>query len=178
MSEADELAQRFVERRDERTFRLLYRKASPRVYGFLLRLVRLDHALAEDLLQETWVRAVRSLDQFRGAAQFLTWLTGIAFNVWRERARLDMRRPLHALDETDESSGAELDLDQTIAFEQALANLNDDHRIVLILHDIEGFTHPEIAARLAVPEGTSKSRLSEARAALRALLARSEEKQR
>ena len=87
---------RFVTRRDERAFRQLYVLHTPAVYGFIRRLVGRDVALADDVLQEAWLRASSGLAFFRGESAFRTWLTGIALNCYREwRLWLTGDRPGH-----------------------------------------------------------------------------------
>ncbi len=155
----------------EWAFRELYRRHTPRLYRFLVRLA--PGADAEELVQETWLRAARNLPRFRWRSALATWLTGIACNVLRERVRVDVRRPAPvSLDEVNEDStsappatGADVDL------ERAVAALPPGYRAVLLLHDVEGHTHEEIANLLGIAPGTSKSQLSNARRALRARLA-------
>jgi RNA polymerase sigma-70 factor (ECF subfamily) len=151
--------------------RELYNRYAPRVYAVIRRLAG-DDALAEDWAQEAWVRAIRALPTFRGDARFSTWLHRIAVNSalhgkrWRERrARNEIELP--ATLPTGSRS------DQTalrLTIEQALQGLPDGMRQVLVLHDVEGYTHEEIATFLGVTAGTSKSQLFKARARMRTLL--------
>lgn len=163
-----ELAER-VRRGDERGFRALYRRHTPALYPFVLRLVAGDEAQAEDVIQDTWVRAVRALPGFRWDAAFRSWLHGIALNRVRELHRKRARRDAIGLPEADTwtpppPTAARLDL------ERAISTLPDGYRTVLLLHDVEGFSHPEISERLGVAVGTSRSQLFHARRALRTLL--------
>jgi RNA polymerase sigma-70 factor (ECF subfamily) len=123
---------------------------------------------AEDAIQETWIRTVRGLDAFRWQAAFSTWLTGIAVNCARESLRRRSRRNetstegvLERLGGPRPEPGRRLDL------EEAIAALPDGYRTVLVLHDLEGFTHPEISERLEIAVGTSRSQLHHARRAVR-----------
>jgi len=160
----DELIRRLGVGRDEEAFRTLYGRHTAAVYGLLCRLVGRP-AEASDLMQETWLRAVRHLSLFRGQSAFRTWLTGIALNCYREWRRKHTRE-IPASDPDMRTSPARWS-DEIAAVNQVLALLAYEHREVIVLHDIEGFTHEEIAEALEIEPGTSKSRLSRARRAFR-----------
>jgi RNA polymerase sigma-70 factor (ECF subfamily) len=160
----EELLRRVVQRQDEEAFRILYGRHSAPVYGLLCRLSGRG-ADASDLLQETWLRAVRHLSLFRGQSAFRTWLTGIALNCYREWRRRHARDS--GLDDPDARPAVTRAADEMAAVAQILAALPHEHREVIVLHDVEGFTHEEIAAALEIEPGTSKSRLSRARRAFR-----------
>jgi RNA polymerase sigma factor (sigma-70 family) len=165
-----ELVARVLETGDEPAFRALYRRHTPRLWPLLLRMLGGADAKAdaEDAVQETWIRAVESLGSFRWESAFSTWLTGIALNCARQTLRRRRRRGetttdglLERLDGGRPDPGRRLDL------EGAISSLPDGYRAVLVLHDIEGFTHPEIAERLEIAVGTSRSQLHHARRAVR-----------
>ena len=160
-----ELVERFCAGGDEAAFRSLYARHSPAVYALLRRLVGPD---AEDTLQETWMRAARRLSTFRGESAVRTWLFAIALNaareVWRGR---DPSGPPEPDDPRGSGPGTEAALD----LQQAVSALPPGYRAVLLLHDSWGYTHAEIGAFLDVEEGTSKSQLAHARAAVRRRLA-------
>lgn len=159
----DELIREFLERRDERAFRRLYALHTPAVYGLVRRLAGPRIDLADDVLQDTWLRASSTLARFRGDSAFRTWLTGIALNCYRERTR----RPRRVL--PDEAPASAVDgISTGLEVGNVLDALSAEHREVLVLHDVEGYTHEEIAAALGIETGTSKSRLSRARAMFRA----------
>jgi RNA polymerase sigma-70 factor (ECF subfamily) len=120
-------------------------------------------------VQDTWLRATTRLPDFRGDASLRTWLAGFTINCCRERWR--RREP--ATPEPEEATRSEPVVDR-LDLERAIAALPDGHREVFVLHDLEGFTHEEIAARLGIVPGTSKSQLSRARSSLRARMARAE----
>jgi RNA polymerase sigma-70 factor, ECF subfamily len=153
---------------DEQAFRELYRRHTPRLYLFVLRIVGGSEADAHDVVQETWVRAAQRLDSFRREAAFATWLTGIGLNVARGLLRRSGRWvSLEAAPEPwspPPRSGDRIDL------ERAIALLPAGYRAVLVLHDVEGLTHDEIGDRLGIAPGTSKSQLSHARRTMRRLL--------
>lgn len=164
---------------DEAAFRALYRRHTPRLWPLVLRMLggSASRAEAEDAVQETWIRAVQALDAFRWESAFSTWLTGIGLNCARELLRKRKRRNetstdgrldfLH--DGTHPEPGRRLDL------EQAISALPDGYRAVLVLHDLEGYTHPEIGERLGIAPGTSRSQLHHARRTVRQLLEPTEE---
>ena len=165
--EADrDLVHRFMRTQDEATFRALYRRHTPALYPLALRLVGGSESEAEDAIQETWMRACKALSVFEWKSTLRTWLTGILINRVREMQR-DVRRrnEQELLDEclnpTQVRPGERIDL------ERAIARLSAGYRHVLVLHDIEGYTHEEISAQLEISIGTSKSQLFHARRALR-----------
>jgi RNA polymerase sigma-70 factor (ECF subfamily) len=166
------LVSRFLERRDEAAFRALYDRHSGRLYRFLLRLTG-RAADAEEGVQETWVRACRSLERFAWRSALSTWLAGIAIRWWREECRRrgrvtdgDAAEP-EVLAGLAPASRGEID---RIDLERALGELALGYREAILLHDVFGHTHGEIAELLEVDEGTSKSQLSRARRLLRARL--------
>lgn len=165
-----ELAGLIVARGDEQAFRALYRRHSPRVFQFVLRMVGGDVAEAEDVLQETWLRAARSLEGFRWESAFSSWLSGIALNRVRELAR-KKKRSLVEVEGEWEMPVSPSDAAGKIDLERAMALLPPGFRTVLVLHDVEGFTHREIGERLGITDGTSKSQLHGARKAMRRLMA-------
>jgi RNA polymerase sigma-70 factor (ECF subfamily) len=158
------LIRRVAERRDEEAFRILYARHTGAVYGLLCRLAGRTTD-ASDLMLETWLRAVRHLALFRGQSEFRTWLTGIALNCHREWRRRHARE-LPAM-QADARAALHSASDDIAAINGALAALTSEHREVIVLHDIEGYTHDEIAATLEIEAGTSKSRLSRARRTFR-----------
>jgi len=161
---------RFLERRDEEAFRALYREHSPFLYRFLFRWTGGNEALAEEGVQETWIRAVRALSGFERRSSLRTWLAGIAIRWHREEARRERRhRPWP---ESENAAGVvPMRLEnERVDLERAIAALPEGYREALILHDVEGYTHAEAARLLGVDPGTSKSQLSRARQALRGLL--------
>lgn len=135
-----------------------------------------EEQLAKDFTQEAFLRAYRKLDQFRGDAKFSTWLHSIAVSVALNGIRKAdrHRKREHALDDVAgslaaaPSKRAEPGVRERI--EAAVDQLPDIYRTVFLMHDLEGYAHGEIATSLGVAEGTSKARLSRARAKLREAL--------
>jgi RNA polymerase sigma factor (sigma-70 family) len=164
------LAERVWRDNDEGAFRTLYRRHTPALHQFALRLLGGNEHEAEDVVQDTWIRAVEHLAEFRWEASLKTWLAGIALNVCRGLFRRKDRAwvTLHAGDEPTADPRTEIELWD---LEGAIAGLAPGYRTVLVLHDVEGFTHEEIAGRLEISPNTSKSQLSRARRALRVALA-------
>ena len=159
---------------DRRAARELYEAHAPRVFRLAYRLTG-DDDLARELTQETFVRAFAQLGRFRGDSALSTWLHRVTISVVsnamrkvkRFRARetdLDEATPLAV-----QTPMADPDLREKL--HRAIDELSEIYRITLVMHDVEGYTHEEIAKVLGVAEGTCKSRLSVARAQLREKLA-------
>ncbi|MGH7593624.1 MAG: RNA polymerase sigma factor [Gemmatimonadales bacterium] len=154
--------------------RSLYDRHAPRVFRLAYRLCG-DRDLAGDLTQDVFVRVFRQLGQFRGESAFTTWLHRVAvttcLNTLRKVQRFRNREV--ALQHADDHSAVGADRDPVLhsALTAAIEALPEGLRIALVMHAIEGYTHGEIAAILGIAEGTSKSRVSEARARLRESLA-------
>ena len=163
------LVDRVVHEGEERSFRALYRRHTPYLFQFVLRLLQGNEPDAEDVIQEVWIRAVESLPGFRWEAELRSWLAGIALNLCRGLFRRKHRDWIEIVDEpvdpVSDRPHERLDL------ERAMALLPDGYRAVLVLHDVEGYKHAEIARMLGTTEGTSKSQLFRARRTMRSLLA-------
>ena len=156
---------------DAAAFGRLYWRHGARIRALARRL--LGSGEAEDGTQEVFMRAWHRLPQFRGEAAFGTWLHRLAVNVLlRERER--GRR--HSTEDTPlESLAAELRPPRDLDLERALATLPPGTREVVVLHDMESYTHDEIGRLLGIGESASKMRLHRGRSALRGLLAGREE---
>jgi RNA polymerase sigma-70 factor (ECF subfamily) len=157
---------------DVAAFEDLYRATVDRIHALCLRMCGDPH-LAEELTQESYVRAWRKLATFRGESRFTTWLHRVAVNVVLGHMRSVGRRPtlelvedpaaqLHAVHRSNPQ--ASLDL------ERAIAKLPLRARTVFVLHDVEGYKHHEIAEMADMAVGTSKAQLSRARGLLRKAL--------
>jgi RNA polymerase sigma-70 factor (ECF subfamily) len=164
------LAEAILSRGDERAFRTLYRRHTPRLLQLVLRLLGGTEAEAEDVVQETWLRACQGLDGFRWQSSFATWLTTIGVHQARDALRRRGRDRLVPTADPPDTPVAPPELAQRIDLEQAIAGLTEGCRQVLVLHDVQGMTHREIGAVLGIAEGTSKSQLWSARRTLRARL--------
>jgi RNA polymerase sigma-70 factor, ECF subfamily len=165
-----ELVDAVLQRKDERAFRELYRRHTPRLFMLVARLLaRGDHE-AEDVVQEVWVHAFESLGRFEWNSAFSTWLTGIGLNRVRDRIRRYGRSRENSVDTVPDIRVVHDSHDTRIDLERMIARLPDDQRLVFVLHDIEGMKHREISEHLEIPEGTSKTHLSTARERLRAMM--------
>ena len=159
---------------DESAMRTLWSRHAPHVDAVVRRLVGHDLDLAADIAQEVWIQIFKALPQYRGDSQFGTWAHRIAVN--RTLNALRKTRRLAKIETTVEEDSATVEPDperslmmQTI--ESAATKLSPGARAVFMLHDVEGYTHEEIAERLGITSGGSKSQLFKARAKLRTLLA-------
>lgn len=165
-----ELVDRIITGGDEQAFRLLYRRHTPRLQR-LARVIASGRGLeADDLVQDTWIRAVARLSTFEWRSSLLTWLTGILVNRTREVHRREMLAEFSELTEAIGPWPAAPDPVDRIELEQAIQALPPGARTVLVLHDVEGYTHEEIALMLDLSAGTSKSQLCRARRAAVRLL--------
>lgn len=168
-----ELVER-ARRGEESAFRALYDRHVDRIHRLAYRMAGEDD-MARDFTQEAFLRAFQRLDQFRGDAAFSTWLHSIAVSVslnglrkvdrHRKRERsLEDAAPVAATGTRRVEPGVRERLSE------AVDGLPEIYRTVFLMHDLEGYSHGEIAETLGVAEGTSKARLSRARAKLREAL--------
>lgn len=161
---------------DPQAERELYDRHVDRVYRLAYRMTG-DTEMAADCSQETFVKVFGKLDTFRGEAALSTWITSIAYSVIYNALRKVKRSResdvgLEAVDAAQLSAPtrrAEPDLKASLS--RAIERLPDGYRTVFVMHDVEGYTHEEIASSLGIQEGTSKAQLSRARAKLRQALA-------
>jgi RNA polymerase sigma-70 factor (ECF subfamily) len=153
-------------------FQRLYRQHVDRIYGAVLRLAGYDHARAEDLTQDAFVRAWQKLDSFREQSAFGTWLYRLAVNVALMDIRARGANPVGFVDEDSMPEPGETPFcaAERDELERAIAKLPPRARAVLVLHDVEGWKHEEIANELGMAVGSSKAQLHRARGLLRATL--------
>lgn len=156
---------------DVLAFETLYRRHHRRVHGVIVRLVGQAGSRAEDLTQEAFVRAWQALPSFRFESAVSTWLHRLAVNTALMELRARRSRPvadddedaLDGLSTPDTAGRAVLGRD----LERAVATLPPRARAVLVLHDVEGWKHEEIAEELGMAVGSSKAQLHRARGLLR-----------
>lgn len=157
---------------DRIAFEKLYRKHRDRIFGLVWRLCGGDPALAEDLLQEAFVRAWQKLDSFRGDSRFGTWLHRLSANVALSDRRSRVRRvgretELEGTVERLATGDKDVYAGQRMDLEQAIGRLPERARTVLVLYDIEGYSHAEIAEIAGMAVGSSKAQLHRARKLVR-----------
>jgi RNA polymerase sigma-70 factor (ECF subfamily) len=155
-------------RGDSSAFERLYRTHVARIHSLTRRM--LGNHEADEVTQDIFVRTWQKLGQFRGESAFTTWLHRLAVNVVIERRRSFAIQRERVVDDP-----AALDLvtvgparaDLTVDFEMAIEQLPPGAREILVLHDVEGYKHREIATMLDITTGTSKRQLHRARMLMR-----------
>jgi len=162
---------------DMEAFEQIYRRHHQRIYLLCLRMVR-NVSQAEDLTQEVFIQLFRKIHTFRNDSLFTTWLHRLTVNqvlmhfrkpiVKTERTTDDGATPIRVVHGTE--NPARMALLDRIALDEAIAQLAPGYRMVLILHDVEGYEHEQIGKILGCAVGTSKSQLHKARMKLRGLL--------
>lgn len=159
---------------DESAIRSLWTRHAPHIDTVVRRLVGGDDDLAADIAQEVWIQIFRALPSYRGDSQFSTWAHRIAVNRTLNALRKTRRLATLETEVHEDSAAVEPDSDRSFlaqSIEEAAAKLSPGARAVFILHDVEGYTHEEIAEELGITTGGSKSQLFKARGKLRKLLA-------
>jgi RNA polymerase sigma-70 factor, ECF subfamily len=172
---------RLAQAGDAAAFELLYKAHSRRVYSVCLRMTG-NPSLAEDLTQETFFLVFRKIQSFRGQSAFSTWLYRVSVNVilMKQRMKRLNETPLEGTDQT-EGDGARVrefgksdqrvsGLADRLILTGALMQLPRGYRRFVLLHDVLGYEHHEIAEVLGCHIGTSKSQLHKARISLRKFL--------
>jgi RNA polymerase sigma-70 factor (ECF subfamily) len=156
-------------RGDVDAFEQLYRLHAGRVYALCLRLTA-DAVAARELAQDTFVKAWEALPRFRADASLMTWLHRIAVNALLERRRGEKRRSARVSLADDEDEGeliagvvAAPDVATAIDLERAIGALPPGVRRAFVLHDVEGYTHEEIAMMTGLAAGTLRAQLHRAR---------------
>ena len=173
---------------DRGAFEEIYRRYVNRVYGLALRLTT-DAGEAEILTQDTFVKAWTAISGYAGHGNLGGWLGRVAVNLWHDRYRDSARRGQLALDVADYQFASEesmatasltgmrrsgrdgvIDLLTGLDLERCIARLPEGGRLAFVFHDVEGYTHQEIADLLNLAVGTVKAQLHRARRLLRKML--------
>ncbi len=182
---------RRLQQRDERAFHEIVRLYQHKVFNLVLRMIG-NREEAEDVAQEVFVTVFKSIDGFRGEAKFSTWLYRIAANHCKNRMKYLGRRSYKATGELDEAAERELQDAQPSAMtphldgpdkvlegmqmerlvQEGIALLDEEHRMLIVLRDVEDLSYQEICAITGLAEGTVKSRLHRARMSLKEYLAK------
>jgi RNA polymerase sigma-70 factor (ECF subfamily) len=179
---------RRIRQGDERAFEELVRLYQNRIFGLMLRMIG-NRQEAEDLAQEVFITVHRAIGSYRGEGRFYTWLYRIASNTCKNRIKYLKGRNFHRSVPVDDTPEAQADRgDRPVvslqaqihgpeamtegtrleaAVQRELAELDPEHRLLIVLRDIEGMTYQDILRVTGLQEGTLKSRLHRARVALR-----------
>jgi RNA polymerase sigma-70 factor, ECF subfamily len=189
MSELERSLLRRLRDRDERAFRELVETHRDRVFNITFRMLG-NRAEAEDVAQEVFIKVFKTIHEFREESKFSTWLYRVAVNSCKNQIKYLARRHdknRDELDETTHASGVNGTIgapmpsapDKALAsaqmeklMQEAIANLEEDQRIVVVLRDVEDLSIEEICEITGLPDGTVKSRLHRARLVLRKRLQR------
>lgn len=177
---------RKLQRGDAKAFRELVRKNQDRIYSLCLRMLGDAHE-AEDVAQEVFLAVHKHLPRFRGDCRLSTWLYRVAKNHCLNRIKYRERRETVDDSELNQVDGHQIDpghlsrperpdrallgAEERARVHAALSQLSAEHRLLVVLRDIEGMSYEEIARIAELPAGTVKSRLHRARSALAELLA-------
>jgi RNA polymerase sigma-70 factor (ECF subfamily) len=178
-----------LKQRDERAFVECVRTYQDRVFNLVYRMLG-SYEEAEDVAQEVFVTVFKTIDTFRGDAKFSTWLYRIAANHCKNRIKYLGRRARRRTAELNDAAERELLahphlLNQSAApdlvleglqleriVQDGIAQLDEEHRVLIVLRDVEELSYEEIGQITGLPEGTVKSRLHRARMALKEYMAR------
>ena len=168
--ELDELTLAGAKRGDMRACEKIYRKYHKQAFTVAIRICN-NRELAQDVTQEAFINAFKRMHQYRGDSPFWGWLRRVIVNQAISALR---KLPRHDAVELEDymspGKGDQEGVGQCMDLEQALAQLSDEDRMVVWLHDVEGYKHLEIAELAGKTESYSKTRLNRARAKLRALI--------
>ena len=183
--EDDETLVARTQKGDSAAFDVLVGRYKERLYATVYHMTA-NHEDANDLVQDTFIKAFKSIRSFRGRSSFYTWIYRIAVNRTINFLKRRKNRNQYSLDDVDSSIQTDPDLVEMMShvtprreagltelqekLNEALQKLSDSHRAVVTMHDIQGMTHADIAKVLKCSEGTVRSRLFYARQQLQGLL--------
>jgi RNA polymerase sigma-70 factor, ECF subfamily len=165
------LVEQFLLFRSDRVFGKLYDRHTTALYRLAMQWVDGCRPDAEELVQNTWLAAMKGLAQFRWECSLRTWLCSILIN--QSKKQLKKTKSFYSIETfnpSDQTVDPRRDSIQPFEWERALAKLPPGYQTVFILHDMEGYKHHEIGALMNIHEGTSKSQLFQARKLLRQIL--------
>jgi RNA polymerase sigma factor (sigma-70 family) len=183
--EDDEALVRRAQAGETSAFDILVERYKERLYATVYHMTA-NHEDANDLVQETFIKAYKSLRSFRGQSSFYTWVYRIAVNRTINFIKRRKNRNQFSLDDVDSSIQNDPDLVEMMShvtprrevgltelhekLNEALQKLSEPHRAVVTMHDVQGMTHADIAQVMKCSEGTVRSRLFYARQQMQALL--------
>ena len=171
----DELTLAGARRGDMRACEKIYRKFHTQAFTVAVRICK-SRELAQDVTQEAFITAFKRIHQYRGDSPFWGWLLRVTVNHAISALRkLPRHDAVEFQDYMATSNGDQERLGQCMDLEQALAQLSDEDRMVVWLHDVEGYKHREIARLAGKTESYSKTRLNRARTRLKALISGGEQ---
>ncbi len=181
----DEVLVRRTQRGDAAAFDVLVERYKERLYATVYHMTS-NHEDANDLVQDSLIKAFRSIHSFKGQSSFYTWVYRIAVNRTINFLKRRKNRNQYSLDDVDSAIQTDPDLVELMShvtprrevgltelqekLNEALQKLSEPHRAVVTMHDIQGMTHADIAKVMRCSEGTVRSRLFYARQQLQALL--------
>ena len=170
-----QLVERYA-RGDSGAFDEIVQRYEQRVYAVTLRMTG-NPDDARDAMQEVFISALRALRSFRGDAQLSTWIHRVAVNASLDLMRKRSRRSTRPIEEAHETPSSDVPPDEAAAraaradeVQRALLQVSEEHRAVLVLHDLQDLDYAEVAEALDIPVGTVKSRLHRARVEMARLL--------
>lgn len=185
MTTGDRTLVRRLRERDEQAFRELVAEHRDRVYNLTLRMLG-NRAEAEDVAQEVFIQVFKTIDTFREESKLSTWLYRVAVNLCKNRIKYLARRHDRDRDQLDETTEAAASSASAVpggpparpdravegaqmerVLQEAIASLDEEHRVLVVLRDVEDLSIEEICEITKLPDGTVKSRLHRARLALR-----------
>jgi RNA polymerase sigma-70 factor (ECF subfamily) len=189
MTLRERLLIRRLQQRDEKAFEEVVRLYQHKVYNLVYRMLG-NREEAEDVAQEVFVTVFKSIDSFRGEAKFSTWLYRIAANHCKNRMKYLGRRSYKATGELDEAAEREMHQNGNVRahvdgpdevlegmqlermVQEGIATLEEEHRELIVLRDVEDMSYEEIGSITGLADGTVKSRLHRARMALKDYMAK------
>lgn len=184
---SDEVLVRRIQKGDETAFTLLVRRYQHKIFSLVYRVVGIPEE-TEDVAQEVFATVYRSIENFRGESRFSTWLYRVAVNHCKNHLKYLKRRNFHRAQDLDETPERDINYAVSLSYadpeqqvvgrqienilQQEINALEEEHRVLIVLRDIQNLSYEEIAQVTGLVPGTLKSRLHRARNALKNRMAR------
>jgi len=164
---SDPIDIRYALEGDQEAYRRLYERHVDALFPFMMQFSD-DRETVRDWVQQAFIRAFSKLDQFQSRSSFKTWLFQIAINEMRQSLRSQHHQADKAsIDDHPHIEDKQLDLSDWISLRDRIRELPERQRLVLLMHDVEGFSHSEIANTLGINESSSRAILSRTKHVLR-----------